>query len=142
IGDGGARRAQLTLGLCPVLGFVPGPAAPLKPDLVGASGDLLVRGRRQPEPGRLVHLCLSWRGMYCGSALHSRPVATHERNNLVYWASWAMEERSTMIAADPRSSSVASSASALVTSTARSSSAIASCPSVWPSGTRRTPAFT
>src|SRR5580704_4066015 len=54
----------------------------------------------------------------------------HERNSLVYCVSCAMDARSTMNAADPRSSVVAFLACALAASTATSSSAMASCPSV------------
>src|SRR2546422_7776078 len=54
----------------------------------------------------------------------------HDRHNLVYCVSCAMEARSTMNAADPRSSIVVLFASALAASTASSSSATASCPSV------------
>src|SRR5215472_3148421 len=69
-------------------------------------------------------------------------IIDHERNNLVYWVSCAIDARSTMKAAEPRSSIVASSASALAANTASSSLARASCPSVWPSGISRTPAVT
>src|SRR5262245_38256144 len=55
---------------------------------------------------------------------------SHDRNNLVYCVSCPMEARSTMNAADPRSSIVAFCACALAASIASSSSAIASCPSV------------
>src|SRR6516165_3896303 len=54
----------------------------------------------------------------------------HERNSLVYCVSCAIEARSTMNAADPRSSIVAFLASVLAASTVSSSSAMASCPSV------------
>src|SRR4029077_15016628 len=69
-------------------------------------------------------------------------IKSHERNNLVYWVSCAMEARSTMNAADPRSSIVALSASTLAARIACSSSAMASWPSVCPRGTSRTPAVT
>src|SRR5215472_13904349 len=55
---------------------------------------------------------------------------SHERNSLVYCVSCAMEARSTMNAAEPRSSIEDFSACALAASTAFSSSATASCPSV------------
>src|SRR5215475_5592025 len=54
----------------------------------------------------------------------------HERNSLVYCVSCSIEARSVMNAADPRSSIVAFLACAVAANTARSSSAIASCPSV------------
>src|SRR5579864_1630777 len=54
----------------------------------------------------------------------------HDRNNLVYCVSCAMEARSTMNPADPRSSIVASLACALAARSASSSSAMARCPSV------------
>src|SRR6516165_11124749 len=54
---------------------------------------------------------------------------SHERKSLVYCVSCAMEARSSMNAADPRSSIVDFPAPMLVTWTACSSSAIASCPS-------------
>src|SRR5262245_51127438 len=54
----------------------------------------------------------------------------HDRNSLVYWASWAIEERSTMKPADPRSSTVAVSFRAPATSTGLSRAEMASCPSV------------
>ena len=54
----------------------------------------------------------------------------------------SIQARSTMNAADPRSSVVAVFARALTARTAPSSSAMASCPSVCPSGISRTPAVT
>src|SRR5262249_22800763 len=67
-------------------------------------------------------------------------IKSHERNNLVYWVSCALEARSTMNEADPRSSIVFPLASADAARTACSSSAMASWPSVCPRGTSRTPA--
>src|SRR5262249_51367857 len=66
----------------------------------------------------------------------------HDRNNLVYCVSCAMDAKSTMIAAEPRSSIVASLAFALADSIAGSSSAMACCPSICPRGMSLTPAFT
>lgn len=66
----------------------------------------------------------------CGSGSLSAGNKNHERNGLVYCVSCAMEAKSTMTAANPRSSIVAFLACALAASTASSSSAMASCPSV------------
>src|SRR5262249_489673 len=67
---------------------------------------------------------------------------SHEGNSRVYWVSCNMDAKSTISAAEPRSSMPAVSARSLDSSTASSSSARARCPSLWPSGISRTPAVT
>src|SRR5262249_46719427 len=66
----------------------------------------------------------------------------HDRNNLVYCVSWAIEARSTITPAEPRSSVVSLIASSPARSAASSSAAMASCPSVCPRGISRTTAVT
>src|SRR5262249_52499443 len=61
---------------------------------------------------------------------------SHERNSRVYWVSCNMDAKSTISAAEPRSSMQAVRARSLASSTACSSPAKARCPSVWPSGIR------
>src|SRR5216683_3260603 len=73
-----------------------------------------------------------------------RPVmrSLHERKSLVYCVSWRIEHQSRSGAEVPISSSGIASTAVAVAATMLSSAAIASCPSDWPSGTRRTPAET
>ena len=66
----------------------------------------------------------------------------HERNSLVYWVSWRMEQRSTVSVAVPSSSSGQAGARAGDRGTTGSRAAVARWPSVWPKGTRRTAAET
>src|SRR5262249_39058513 len=66
----------------------------------------------------------------------------HERKSLVYCVSCHVDAKSTIRAADPRSSIVPASASAARARSACSTVAIASWPSVCPKGTSRTPAVT
>src|SRR5262249_35768686 len=89
-----------------------------------------------PDAQRAVMSCARARlGVWAGNK-------GHERNSLVYCVSCAMEGRSPRNAADPRSAIVDFSACLLAACTAPPSPAMASCPSVWPSGINRTPVIT
>src|SRR3712207_2741796 len=107
-------------------------------DVVGDDGDIVPVAEMAAEPlgqGRLA-------GAHRAADAHPERSGAHERKSLVYCVSWRMESRSSIGAAVPRVSRSAANAASAAVSTTGCSAAVATCPSVWPSGTSRTPAET